>query len=502
MPYPEGLPLHTIWDEIAYLIGSTKDLLSLALTCRIFKKLIIPDHLEYRHIRYDLCRTDVWMSLCDRPRLAKGIRSVKLVCMAGPFVRLPRALSGAPGGRHRAGRITCQLTDKELAMIRSSLSKMLSLKSFVWTPSYILPQVVFDILKTLTSEIQFLEELSINFMRLMSSREDTLLDNPSIWSLTNLTKVNMNYPVAAAVRMLIYCPNIEYLHLFQPFQASVLYMMQYSHWKKLRRLNLGLAGAQIIPPSRPEEEDTPAIISSFFDRHPDLESLHFTPFNIPIPKLSSTHLARLRSAGGLYCAPDPFMLTSSFLSNDIISRLVHWRIQIANVNIDSLPQMDKLESFYLPLEDSRLPDSFFTFLLKAPNLKKIYLEIDIEYYLYTRGCRGLGAWELVVDALLECSSLTHAFCEFQFPYIMNTHESLWDSSACAERSGADPRQEALYKKLSALPTLKYLRVTLSGGKKFVKLERDGDGVYSGYQFVTSKEVGGCPRYWGDFFFEL
>ncbi|GJJ16145.1 hypothetical protein Clacol_010425 [Clathrus columnatus] len=60
MPYPEGLSLYTIWEEIAHFLDSTKDLLSLALTYRTFKELIVPDYLHYRRLSIDIRMASVW----------------------------------------------------------------------------------------------------------------------------------------------------------------------------------------------------------------------------------------------------------------------------------------------------------------------------------------------------------------------------------------------------------------------------------------------------------
>ncbi|GJJ12813.1 hypothetical protein Clacol_007058 [Clathrus columnatus] len=438
MPYPKGLSLHTIWDEVAYLLDSRKDILSLALTCRVFKELVIPDHLEYRYIRCDPCRRNVWMFLCDRARLAKGIRSLEFIREAGRGLnaRLPRTLSGPTGWTYETPRTLHDLTDKDLTMIRNSFSKMTSLKCFIWKQGLISSQAVFDILHTLTIKVQLLEELSIDLNELKLSGEQALLDNPSVWSLTNLTKVNLHDPVPAAIQMIVDCPNIQDLRLHQALEASILYMMQHSHWKKLRRLNFELDAARLALPA----EDIPVIIISFFDHHPCLESLYFTLFNIQMPKLPSTYFPKLRSAGSTYAAPDeppsPTLLTlTSFLSDDTISHLVHWQIPIHDVDINALPQLE---------------------------------------------------------------SLTHAFCDFQlqldFSQPRNYNISL--SEAYSQKL------EPLYEKLATSQTIKYLRVMLDWEYRFVRLERHEDGLYSGYKFVTPEEVGEFPHHWENpnFFF--
>ncbi|KIJ45021.1 hypothetical protein M422DRAFT_167543, partial [Sphaerobolus stellatus SS14] len=66
------LPLEIITSVISHIF-EPGDLLSLALTCKLFCELIIPDILEYRIIRCDPRRIELWQELQRRPIQAANI---------------------------------------------------------------------------------------------------------------------------------------------------------------------------------------------------------------------------------------------------------------------------------------------------------------------------------------------------------------------------------------------------------------------------------------------
>ncbi|GJJ12794.1 hypothetical protein Clacol_007039 [Clathrus columnatus] len=476
MPYPNGLQVHTLWDEIASHIDSTNDLLSLALTCYIFKELIIPDHLEFRHIRCDFRRKDVWESLSSRPRPTRGIRILDLIYEPEESVRLPRSL-----GRDKPDRalhINVSVTGENIKLFKDALSCMTYLTVFSWRQYKASFPEIIDISRVLTNTTHCLEALCIDFYWMSALDADrTQFENLSVWYLYGLKKVIIRHPGLAAVRMIVHlCPDIEDLYLMYLSTTSLLYVMQYGNWKKLRRLNLSL---NFTPASTfvPEEPDITMIIG-FFSRHDNIESLNLDLINIPM--LNS--LPKLRSIGS-----EDLVLTSC-LSSDTISGLVHWQAPIDDINFETLPMMDRLETFSLSTYEPC--ESFFvSFIEKAPNLKKMYLEIGRDW--------GTDVAEILVNSG-QCSKLTHLICEnsFSFGDLPAVDESPVDDS---DESLLMKRLE-ICKELSVLPALTY--IAQHDAELYVKLKRDQDGKYSGYDFVTFQEINECPDYWGDFFFDL
>lgn len=169
MPYPEKLPLHVIWDEVAYLLDFTKDLLSLALTCHTFKELVIPNHLEYRYISCDIRRKDIWQLLLSRPRLARGIRSLRLRPEPSALDKpqLPQILHNSPDRNFYYG---VPVASEHLTLFRSSLSYMTFLKELVWKHNYVPAGDVINIFRVLTSTTCSLKALSVNFFWLDNPR--------------------------------------------------------------------------------------------------------------------------------------------------------------------------------------------------------------------------------------------------------------------------------------------------------------------------------------------
>ncbi|KAF8520027.1 hypothetical protein BU17DRAFT_65671 [Hysterangium stoloniferum] len=70
--------LYELQDAIASFIDHPKDLLSLALTCRSLYRMIIRDHLQFRHVRCNWTKLSVWKALLSRPRLTARLRSLVL----------------------------------------------------------------------------------------------------------------------------------------------------------------------------------------------------------------------------------------------------------------------------------------------------------------------------------------------------------------------------------------------------------------------------------------
>ncbi|GJJ12807.1 hypothetical protein Clacol_007052 [Clathrus columnatus] len=370
MPYPNGLPLDIIWDEIAYELDSPKDLLSLALTSRIFKDQIIPSHLEYRDICCDLRRESVWKFLANHPRLARGIRSVELVNErflwdSHATVRLPQILEnilfdywsedyGAP------------TTDENITMFRDSLSHMTFLRKFIWQQQCTSIQKIIDVFHVLTHRTRCLETFSVNLYGFRDRPSDELqLNNPTIWSLTGLTKLVVRRPNIAAIQMLDLCPEIEDLNLWELPSNSTVYLMQHVNLQKLRRLSL------------------------------------------------------------MTISPDPF---------------------IPDISMIAIPFFDYNSQAAAVVPKNRIDSQ-----------------------------------ETLIEALLKCSKLTHALCDFELhgSTCLNPHETL----------------EPFSKRLSALQTLEYFSVILGHyeEQRFVELERSEGGQYSGYRFVTVKEVGKDPE---------
>ncbi|KAF8518118.1 hypothetical protein BU17DRAFT_30138, partial [Hysterangium stoloniferum] len=68
-----------ILEKIISLVDLRSDLLSFALSGRFLYDIIIPDHLDFRHVRCDLFRRQLWETFAARRHLAANIRTLELV---------------------------------------------------------------------------------------------------------------------------------------------------------------------------------------------------------------------------------------------------------------------------------------------------------------------------------------------------------------------------------------------------------------------------------------
>ncbi|KIJ53050.1 hypothetical protein M422DRAFT_202381, partial [Sphaerobolus stellatus SS14] len=71
------LPIELVEKTIGF-IDKPSDLLALALACKSFANLVIPDHLDYRIVQCAPGDTQVWQHLIDYPHLAIRIKSVTI----------------------------------------------------------------------------------------------------------------------------------------------------------------------------------------------------------------------------------------------------------------------------------------------------------------------------------------------------------------------------------------------------------------------------------------
>jgi len=75
-------PLDTL--ELIFLyVDEPKDLLSIALTCKSLNDLVIPHHIQFRHIRCDYRRLNLWKALAVRPGYGARVRKIEIIQETG-----------------------------------------------------------------------------------------------------------------------------------------------------------------------------------------------------------------------------------------------------------------------------------------------------------------------------------------------------------------------------------------------------------------------------------
>ncbi|GJJ16150.1 hypothetical protein Clacol_010430 [Clathrus columnatus] len=425
-----------------------------------------------------------------RPRLAKSVRSIKLSNSNRNKTRLPPGLSGLIETIPHYG----PMNDTDIAVFKSAVSRMPLLKEFSWdcigSGS---PEQYINISHALTTPAPCLEGLYINIFDLKNIlRDKQQMKRLSIWSLTSLKRVVLRFPSPSpdGIQMILSCPNIEDLSSEATSQLKTFpfYMLQQANWTKLRRLEF-----QKLSLTNGAERDTDvsSIVTSFFVRHSNIECLSFyvSP-KIALSTLPPSSLPKLRS---LSSHLDAMM---SLLSKNVISRLVHLTCTVGEIDSNTLPQMDKLESLRL-FGNANRPDLIRSFLSKAPNLKKISVALWVS-----------DPWNWACDMVFGGASSVgfknkntrDQYMEFflENPQSNLTHIHIISPPIIgSDRASIKYQIGTLCEKLSALRALKYVEVA----PDHVELERDENGTYSGYRSVSLKKAD-QSSFWGGFFSDL
>jgi len=68
-------------EEIVVYLTAPSHLLSLALTSKALHSAIVPNHIEFRHIRTSLRNNSFWNFLTERPLLASYIHGLEIIAV-------------------------------------------------------------------------------------------------------------------------------------------------------------------------------------------------------------------------------------------------------------------------------------------------------------------------------------------------------------------------------------------------------------------------------------
>jgi hypothetical protein len=158
------------------------DLLSLALCNRFFRRLIIPRHLSFRHIRYNENKASLWKYLVDRPNYAARIRKLEVVnILAGTGYIRPSSLPR----RKKFPAYTNPSPEGTRDIIYSIFPLLSRLRRLVWLQCG--PEIV-NRLERL-SQLPLLEELHISIF----------INKPNYSALEIKSKVFRLYPFGSRI---------------------------------------------------------------------------------------------------------------------------------------------------------------------------------------------------------------------------------------------------------------------------------------------------------------
>jgi hypothetical protein len=150
-------------DAIVNLIDDPRDVLSAALACKRLYQIIVPSHLEFRHIRCDPRQNDLWNGLSQRPALAEKVRFLEIKWTGRrdqnallPQEILPRSMGLVPLNASSFPNKSLDLTPLVTAMER-----MDSLVRFSWIG--LMPESISHLLKAIDNLLSPLNELEIRY---------------------------------------------------------------------------------------------------------------------------------------------------------------------------------------------------------------------------------------------------------------------------------------------------------------------------------------------------
>ncbi|KAG9225623.1 hypothetical protein CCMSSC00406_0003126 [Pleurotus cornucopiae] len=207
-----------IIDQIIFLVEKPRDLLALALACRAVSEVIIPYHIDYRHILTPL-RSNLWDHLITRRDLANRISHLYIHDDAesygtSPF---PRLVDWSEGWAN-------ETTDDTLLRVCDALSSMKNLVSLKWKPllSELDPEttVLEGSLWPTIQSFASLRHLHLPYP-MPRVRKYNVLSNP-LWSISNLTSLTLDniplplypFPPAPCIASLLrHSPCLEKLCL-------------------------------------------------------------------------------------------------------------------------------------------------------------------------------------------------------------------------------------------------------------------------------------------------
>ncbi|KAF8517036.1 hypothetical protein BU17DRAFT_92206 [Hysterangium stoloniferum] len=466
------LPIEIV-EHIVSEIEHPRDLLSLALSNSSLKNIIIPYHIQFRHIACDPCREYLWQYLSDHPHLAARIRQIEII-PEGEHRRLAVAkkviVPGIiPGGAPSTRRYRKWDHADALLPLAAAIVHMPNLRRFGVIRSYAYAaEYLSAFLAVMYQNCPNLTEFqaAIGFISPPHSPglpESSLknISHASGLSRMSLMVGSSNRALVAAVLNVLYnSPGLQELSLWgsKPFRPSFLSLLRDGHWRMLKHLML--RNILLFRPV-PDEEVQKGLLASFFARHDQLVSLCMDEPGIIVPdSLRPGALPKLRS---LQLCLDSQPL-SVMIPSDMRNRLSFLAVDLALYDIDDITDMKCLRRLWITT--TQRPSSIATLVKAAPQLHRLRF-----------GTPSGETCSSYAKALSCSTELTHLYIN---PY---SHTDHLTSHSVAE-------------KLAVVPKLKYVSQA-AASTLGVEIIRDSSGEFSSHKDCRVLAGDNARESWGD-----
>ncbi|KAJ7155124.1 hypothetical protein C8R46DRAFT_1356375 [Mycena filopes] len=255
-------------DAIASFVPLLSDLLSLALSSRVLHGIIVPSHLEFRHVCCDARRTTLWKALLERPGVSSRIMSLGLHPEDHQKL-IPQSLNA-----ENAEDVNGNGAHDCAEALSTAIATMSSLERFSFhQTSFAAAHKTKPIFEALRRYCPNLRDVEITFQ---DGNSFEAFSAP-LWQFANLTRVSVTVNRHVGVRgiprpflkhlfaMLSHCPQLQDLRVASEMRGPNADISGFltSTWPALRRFivegDLSLAYTKKL--------------SSFLLRHPSLEAL-------------------------------------------------------------------------------------------------------------------------------------------------------------------------------------------------------------------------------------
>lgn len=351
-------------DHICSFIDKPKDLLAVSLTSKQFYQLVVPTHIQFRIIRCDVRRRDLWKHLSVRPGLASKIVSLELVSelhdRSGTVIVPISVLDDNATLQSASTRTWPRRTIFDSAVIQDNIDEfeddclcalisviqhLTSLRHFRWEDYTIRPTNYDTLFSTLhqscprITEVEILNNIAITNKDITNSpvsvptfksfRPCVIINYPQLWSFSNLTRFSFAtndrfaeiealdaYTVKLLRMMVNQCPGMVSMQLRLSHIVDFMSLENIfinTHWPHLR--DLSFDGSSFDGPT--------SFLERFYNAHPQLETLYIPHDFESVTASALPNLRSLHRSG-------QYTLIHESVSPDVASHLKH--ISIVPVN--------------------------------------------------------------------------------------------------------------------------------------------------------------------------
>ncbi|KIJ42341.1 hypothetical protein M422DRAFT_31314 [Sphaerobolus stellatus SS14] len=485
-----------ILEDVVSEINLPQDLLNLALASKLFKDIVIPNHIQLRRIRCHIYQDDLWEILTEKPILAANIRSLQIGF--GRYIQEEQIVPSMFSTSLGKPKSDSQYFFKALNKMNRLTQFNMNTTSQTLEDDNMLDEIIFAI-----AEAPFrLQDLALG--HLYSNVHGTGIANtdrkisypaPHLHSLTGLFLSHCDcqrcYP-NPLYNALFSISDLPLRNLFLSLapgrlpgigdgSLEMVDVLGWVHWPQLQKVTL-LPGTY---PNAFESKSQMDSLRTFLIRHTKLEAVSL--FQIPLPDLPADSLPRLHSLDFHWKGREH----TCRLPQSIARTIYHFMAAIeGDEMLDVLKDMKDLRS------------------CKVNGISNIAQLHQFSPYLEKLSYSQTGEssdWEdrgkVTAKAKKEVEKITAERIQALTAFNCLTHLGRFLARQELELSAPRSRQTDMLRELAnSIHTLKYVEIYKQGRPTWIRIERDEEGQYAGFDETDGLEKENPRSHtWGDFY---